>query len=462
MGPLSFILRKAKASHFIQRLLSGAFEKIWGGFALKKAVTCGLIVSSVLASVLTGCGGTSIEQINKEGGEAAGKQIELKFWLRGNASEPLNKSLVADFTIYEQTHPNVRIVADFVPVADVETKWNAAFAGGTAPDLFDVGIAQLPNRAQLNQFAVLDGYIQNWQDKSEIQENIIDLGKFKDKVYGIGYVPSPYVFAYRKDFFEEAGLDPNAPPKNWDELKQYAMKLAKKEGDQVVRSGFDVPKQEDSLLFEIFARQNGNRLVDEANEVPLFDQPTAVEALQYLVDLMPYSIPFADMNKVDNIPFTKGKSAMSYLLPDTIKNMIKNDPSLQDKIGIASNVPGRQAATFSGLRLFSISEQSKNKDAAWDLIDFLMSKERMTARMKETNTSVVRKSLVDEYIQLDPLFNKPVMDAIAVGYGRPGVTWTPLYKKYVTQGYEEAAYSKKTAEQALKDAVAKLNEEISK
>ncbi|TDF98663.1 ABC transporter substrate-binding protein [Paenibacillus piri] len=429
---------------------------------MKKAIVSGLVLTSVMASVLTACGGTAVEQINKETGKATPSSTVLKFWLRGNASEPLNKSLVADFKEYEQKHPNVKIVADFVPIADVETKWNAAFAGGTAPDLFDVGIVNLPSRAQLNQFAVLDSYIQKWEDKADIQENIINLGKFKEKVYGIGYAPTPYVFAYRKDFFQEAGLDPNSPPKNWDELKQYAMKLTKKDGNQVIRAGFDIPKQEDSLLFEIFARQNGNILVDEMNEVPVFDQPTAVEAVQYLVDLMPYSIPFADMNKVDNIPFTKGKSSMSYLLPDTIKNMINNDPSLVDKIGIVSNVPGKKPATFSGLRLFSMSEQSKNKDAAWDLITFLMSKDKMAARMKDTNTAVVRKSLVEDYIKLDPAFNKPVMDAISVGSGRPSVTWSPLYRKYATQGYEESAFKRKPVDQALKDAVTKLKEEISK
>lgn len=436
--------------------------RIQGVTSLKKAIVSGLALSAVMASFLAACGGPDVEQINSDTEKASGGKITLKFWLRGNASEPLNQSLMADFKDYEQQHPNVAIEADFVPIADVETKWNAAFAGGTAPDLFDVGIVNLPSRAQLNQFAVLDEYIAKWEDKDDIQENIMNLGKFKDKVYGIGYAPSPYVFAYRKDYFQEAGLNPESPPKNWDELKQYAIKLSKKEGNQVVRAGFDIPKQEDSLLFEIFARQNGNILVDEANELPVFDQSSAVEAVQFLVDLMPYSIPFADMNKVDNIPFTKGKSAMSYLLPDTIKNMIKNDPSLADKIGVVSNVPGKQPATFSGLRLFSMSANSKNKDAAWDLITFLMSKENMAERMKETNTAVVRKSLAEEYIQLDPTFNQPVMEAIAVGYGRPSVTWSPLYRKYANQGYEEAAFKTKPVDQALKDAVAKLKEEIAK
>lgn len=427
---------------------------------MRKTAGASLALLIFVVSVLTGCGNNRGEQLNSGSNDNANKKTTITFWLRGSAAEPLNQSLVADIEAYEQQNANIKVNTEFIPISDVETKWNSAFAGGTAPDLFDVGIVNLPSRAQLKQFTELDAYIEQMADKDDFMENIIRLGKYKEKVYGIGYAPSPYVFAYRKDYFEEAGLDPNTPPKNWEELKQYAIALTQKEGDQVVRAGFDIPKQEDSLLFEIFARQNGNKLVDELNEIPLFDEPSAVEAVQFLVDLIPYSIPFADMNKADNIPFTKGRSAMSYLLPDTIIGMIKTDPSMKDKIGIVSNVPGKQAATFSGLRLFSISETSKQKDEAWKLIEFLMSKERMANRMKEINTPVVRKSLVDEYVELDPVFNKEIVKAIEVGVGRPSVTWSPLYRKYATQGYEQSVFQVKPVEEALKDAVAKLKEEI--
>jgi multiple sugar transport system substrate-binding protein len=238
------------------------------------------------------------------------------------------------------------------------------------------------------------------------------------------------------------------------------MKLVKKEGDQVVRGGFDVPKQTDSVLFEIFARQNGNDLVDELKEVPLFDQPSAKEALEYLVGMLPYSVPFADPGKVDNIPFVKGKSAMSYVLPETVQDMIKNDPSLAGKIGVASNVPGKRAATFGGMRLFSIASTSKNKDEAWKLVEYFMSKDVMSKRMKEIKIAPVRKSLADEYVKMDAAFNQANMDAIAVGVGRPNVTWSPLYRKYVTQAYEQATFNVKTPEQALKEAVVKLKQEI--
>ncbi|MFQ9802023.1 MAG: extracellular solute-binding protein [Clostridia bacterium] len=55
-------------------------------------------------------------------------------------------------------------------------------------------------------------------------------GTYKDEIYGIALFHHAFIFAYRKDLFEKAGLDPEAPPKTWDELKEYAYKLTEKEG----------------------------------------------------------------------------------------------------------------------------------------------------------------------------------------------------------------------------------------
>jgi ABC-type glycerol-3-phosphate transport system substrate-binding protein len=426
-------------------------------------VTLGSLLS--LGIALTGCssGSNSIEQLNKTApAKASTEKKELRFLLRGNANEPVNKMIVEDLKTYEQKNPNVSFKYEYVAVADLETKLNAAFAGGTAPDLFDIGIVLLAGRAQLKQFAPLDEYVKKWEDSSDIYENTINQGKFKGSIYGIGHAPAPYFFAYRKDFFQEAGLDPNKPPQNWAELKEYAAKLVKKDKDQVIQGGFDVPKQNDSLIFEVFARQNGNDIVDETNELPLFDQPSAKEALEYLVSMLPYSIPYSDHGVVDNIPFLKGKSAMSYVAPENIQQMFQNDPSLKDKIGFVSNVPGKKAATFGGLRLLTMSSTSKNKDEAWEVIKHLMSKEILSKRMKEIKIAPVRKSLAQEFVSMDPLFNKATLDAIAIGYSRPSVTWSPLYRKYTQQAYEQALFNVKTPEEALKEAVVKLKQEIGK
>lgn len=38
--------------------------------------------------------------------------------------------------------------------------------------------------------------------------------------------------------FREAGLNPDTPPADWDELLEYAEKLTVRDGDAVTRAGF--------------------------------------------------------------------------------------------------------------------------------------------------------------------------------------------------------------------------------
>ena len=385
----------------------------------------------------------------------------LKIWMRGDPVNALGSTFIEDVSVYEKAHPNVKIYYEFIDYRDVENKWNTALAGGNSPDIFEIGIINLAGRANLGQYEPLDAYINDWPDKDDIYQSFYKLGSYKNKIYGLAYMPAPDVFAYRKDYFQEAGFNPEHAPGNWDELKQYAAKLVKTKGDQVVRAGFDIPRENGEFWFEIFSRQNGNAIVDEANEIPIFDQPSAVEAIHYLIGLLPYSLPYNDA-KPQSHPFVNGLSAMTYISPYRIQDMLKKDPALKQKIGIVSNVPGKYPATFNGMRFLTISSKSKYKEEAWDFIQFMMSKERMRNRMIKTKIPSTRKSLKDEYIRLDPDFNGAIIEAMEIGEGRPNVTWSPLYEKYARQGYEEAIFQIKPAEKALAEAVQKLQQEIGK
>ena len=54
---------------------------------------------------------------------------------------------------------------------------------------------------------------------------------------------------YRKDYFKEAGLDPNSPPETWEELYDYAKKLVvMDDSGNVERGGFDVPISDPNVL----------------------------------------------------------------------------------------------------------------------------------------------------------------------------------------------------------------------
>ncbi|WP_366555633.1 extracellular solute-binding protein [Aquibaculum sediminis] len=88
---------------------------------------------------------------------------------------------------------------------------------------------------------------------------------------------------WNKDAFAEAGLDPETPPANWDEMVEMGQALTKDDGSQwgvmVPSTGYPY------WMFQAFALQNGIELMNEEGTETYFDDPAAVEALEYWVSL---------------------------------------------------------------------------------------------------------------------------------------------------------------------------------
>lgn len=115
----------------------------------------------------------------------------------------------------------------------------------------------------------------------------------------------PEVLVYRKDFFKEAGLDPNHPPANWDELAAYAKKLVVKDANHnVIRAGFDIPAVNSNAFMKIFFYQNNAAVIDVKKQKPLLSDAAMISALNYIIQLKNenVSIPY-DYQKKDSIPF---------------------------------------------------------------------------------------------------------------------------------------------------------------
>src|SRR3546814_8391611 len=56
------------------------------------------------------------------------------------------------------------------------------------------------------------------------------------KTWGIPFQRSTIVMYWNKEAFQEAGLDPETPPQNWNELIESGQKLTKRDASGNVRS----------------------------------------------------------------------------------------------------------------------------------------------------------------------------------------------------------------------------------
>lgn len=419
---------------------------------MKRKGIVSVLLLTMIMGLLAGCGSKNAKTQEQEDGKP-----QLTFWIRGSETEGVCKTLQADIDAYNASGKNKGYIkVEYVPLGDFATKFNAAFAGGTAPDIVETGVDQISIRAHMTQYLELDNYLEKWENKDLINKRYLEAGKMLDdgKTYGLAYAPTPCVFVWRKDFFEEAGLDPETPPKDWNEMIEYAKKLVVKEGDTVVRGGFSL-EPADYRLFTLMARQAGCELYDPKNNIPEIANEDGIRTLQYFADIQPYSILYNPAPGANTLrSFLTSESAMAYVTTEELAAMLENDPSLEEKIGITAGVPAADGveSTWCGYRLFAINAASKYPDIAWDVIAYLMTEDANRNRMENANIPPAYENLNEEYISKNEKINLPASNAINIGEPFPKTDWMTSYGEAVKNAQQEVLYGNKSAEEALKEA----------
>lgn len=419
-----------------------------------------LALTSLLVFSVSGCSGSK-----KDSSASGTAKITLSFAFPGE-DDATNNYFNSIGKEYSKQNPNVTIEVTQFPTSatDVETKLNALQLSGDFPDVMSTYLYSIPLRGPKGDYENLNSYINKWDSKSDIYDSALNIGKYKDETVGIGFFPAPNVLAYRKDFFKEAGLDPNNPPKTWSDLEQDAIKLTKRDSaGNVTRAGFDIPTTGAGSFYQAFMWQNGALVVDTKNQTPELNDTKVIDAVKFIKKMADekVSIPF-NYNDKQNMPFMNDKSAMGYIAATQYTSLINKDSSYKDKIGIAPVIQGTQKASFTGYRLFTMSSKSKYKAEAWKFIEFMMSKEQMQARAEKIGIPVVRKSLTDYYSKLNPDVNSKILDYVQYGKGAYIVPWNSMATQDLDLAYEQVMTGNIDATKAYNDAQTKLKQDIQK
>ena len=162
-------------------------------------------------------------------GQAQVTEIDFWYALSGNIQE-VTLSLVEDFN---DSHPDIQVN----PVhkgsySEVLTSSIAAYRTGNAPHI--VQVYEVGTQTLLDSNAIKPVY--ELFEENDMDINWDDfIGPLKayysvdGNLYSLPFNSStPFLF-YNKDAFEEAGLDPNQPPRTFKEVEEY--------GKQLVESG---------------------------------------------------------------------------------------------------------------------------------------------------------------------------------------------------------------------------------
>lgn len=318
----------------------------------------------------------------------------IKFWAMGNEGEMVTQ-LIPEF---ERVNPNIHVVVQQIPWTAAHEKMLTAFAGGSLPDVFQLGNTWLPEFTVLNSLEPLELFVKTSTtvQLSDYFDGVLKTNILDSMLYGIPWYVDTRIIYYRKDLLREAGF--KEAPKTWDEVLNVCkemQKLAKEKG--IIRYPFFLPTNEWVPAIAL-GMQSGGKFLKNNMTRGNFSGPQFKRAFQMLATFYSNQYSPSGMQLITNMynSFSDGLITMYITGPWNIGEFSRRvSPELQDEWMTAplpsmdSSYPGNSLPLGTSL---VISRTSKHKEAAWKFIEFLSSREQSISFYRITGNLPPRKS----------------------------------------------------------------------
>ena len=203
----------------------------------------------------------------------------------GGALTDVIDDLVADF---QADHPDISVNAIYAGnYDDTRVRAMSAIEAGNAPQLSVLFSIDLFDLIEQDAIVAFDDLVETDEEREWLDgfyPGLMENGQLDGQTYGIPFQRSTIVLYWNKEAFEAAGLDPETPPENWEEMAEMAAAVREASGGD--QWGVMVPSTGYPYwMFQAFAFQNGHRLMSEDGTEVYFDDPASIEALEYWVSL---------------------------------------------------------------------------------------------------------------------------------------------------------------------------------
>ncbi len=126
---------------------------------------------------------------------------------------------------FEEKYPQYEIEWVTAPYGEIVNQVINQAGGGDKPDMIFGESSWIPTLQDAGlTIPVSEIFDQAYLDKFD--PSVMDACKVNSEVYGLPMYSCTFMLYYNKDLFEQAGLDPNAPPTTYDEMLTMAEKLS--------------------------------------------------------------------------------------------------------------------------------------------------------------------------------------------------------------------------------------------
>lgn len=328
-------------------------------------------------------------------------------------AESVYKVAAVDF---EREHPDVDVKVVSYNLRDHEQKLAMQFAAGTPPDVVETSTYFIAKFLAADMLQEAPADVVQYIEKS-VMPYAAKFYRYDGTIYGMPYFIGIIALYYNKDMFVEVGLDPNRPPRTWEELIGFACKLAKYEEGRLVRSGISLRLSGGGSgvteKWWPFLIQAGGTILEKTPDGKYhagFYNQAGFDALNLYIKLLYlYGVDSYEV-KHDAEAFVLEQTAMFERGAWVTGYIKEHNPHLN--YGIALLPAYRQRGTVTANFGFYVPKAAKNPDLAWEFIRFLQRPKYQLLMLEKSGWVPVRidvdySSILKETPQLAIFFETP-------------------------------------------------------
>lgn len=299
---------------------------------------------------------------------AGGQTVTIKFSMWD--AIPANNNFIEQFM---KENPNIKVEVVNIPADNYSQKLNTMVATNTAPDVMLVWECDLPSFAKGGKLVPLDDYMKSTQafPRGDLIPAVRKIQTISGgKTYGLPWCYAGEILYYNKDMFDAARVAYPTSSWTWDDFANAAKKLT------IIKNGKTVQWGCDDITFKgiwyAMIGAAGDPVIDVDGNIKIGEG--ARRALQFQYDLVnTWKVtPEPSASSAGSDLFIAGRAAMTR----AGSWMCSSYRQITDFDWDIAPLP-KDKRQYAGLHtgFFTISKDTKNRDAAWKFIEFCMSEE---------------------------------------------------------------------------------------
>jgi sn-glycerol 3-phosphate transport system substrate-binding protein len=441
----------------------------------------------LLSLSLAACGGGGEEEA--PGGETpgagpAGGTVTIDLW-HSEAAANLD-TLERLASRYNSSQNEVKVRPSFQGTdEELMAKLVTSLASGQVPAIAFMAEPDAQKMIDSGAVAPMQDFIdQDDYDLSDLDQRAIQYYTLQDKLWAMPFSSGVPLLYYNKVTFREVGLDPERPPRDLEEVRQYSEKFLKRDSSgQVVRSGIalDIQDWPERILAEhddLFVDNNNGR--DGRATKVLFDNDTGQWYFQWWHDMVDEGLGFnigRNPTFVDGLlAMVSGRAAMTFSYSSALGSVVdalEKGAAGGMEIGVSAlpGVPGGTGIPLPFSRVLWILNvrPEREQEAAWKFVKWLMEPEQQAEWFAGSGYLPVSHSAIDQpaakaIVAKYPLFQVP-LDLYSKSPTTPAALGALLgpfrqVREALDQAVEAMLSGAKDPVAALDDAAASANQAI--